>query len=87
MCVDYRPLNALTVKDQYDLPRIDIILASLLGLKWFSKFDMRKRYHYVGINEAHIHKSVFKCHYGTFEYLGMFFCQTNNGKTFQRVVC
>ena len=86
MCIDYRPLNALTIKDQYDLPRIDLLLAIMVGLVFFSKVDCRKRYHQVMVFEDHIYKTTFKAHSGTYECPGMPFGQTNSGKTFQRVV-
>ena len=79
MCIDYRPLNAFTVKDQYDLPKIDTTLASMVGKRFFSKFDLRKRYHQIKMYPAHIYKTTFKCHLGTFVYTGMAFGQTNSG--------
>ena len=68
------------------LPRIDVLLASMVGLVFFSKVDRRKRYHQVMVFEDHIYKTTFKAHIGTYECPGLPFGQTNSGKTFQRVV-
>jgi hypothetical protein len=49
MCVDYRPLNAVTIKNKYHLPRIDALFDQLAGAKMFSKTDLRSRYHQIKI--------------------------------------
>ena len=49
MCVDYRPLNAVTIKNKYHLPRIDTLFNQLAGAKVFSKIDLRSRYHQIKI--------------------------------------
>jgi len=60
MCIDYRALNKITVKNQYPLPRINEILDRLLHAKIFTKLDLRTRYHQVRIKEEDIPKTVFK---------------------------
>jgi hypothetical protein len=51
MCVDYRPLNAVTVKNKYPLPRIDLLFDQLIGAQVFSKIDLRLNYHQIKICE------------------------------------
>jgi len=58
-CVDYRPLNAVTRKDAYPLPRIDVCLDAMASARWFSTFDLRSAYHHVLINPADSDKTAF----------------------------
>jgi hypothetical protein len=77
MCVDYRPLNAVTIKNKYPLPRIDILFDHLSKSKVFSKIDLRSGYHHIKIRPQDIPKTVFSTRYGLYEYLVMSFGLTN----------
>jgi hypothetical protein len=77
MCVDYRPLNEVTIKNKYPLPRIDILFDQLIGARVFSKIDLRLGYHQICIRPEDIPKTAFTTRYGLFEYLVMSFSLTN----------
>jgi hypothetical protein len=77
MCVDYRPLNAVTVKNKYPLPRIDILFDQLSKAKVFSKIDLRSGYHQIKIRPEDVPKTTFSTRYGLYEYLVMSFGLTN----------
>ena len=77
MCVDYQPLNAVTIKNKYPLPQIDIVFDLLSKSKVFSKIDLRLGYHQIKIRPEDIPKTAFSTRYGLYEYLVMSFGLTN----------
>jgi hypothetical protein len=68
MCVDYRPLNEVSIKNKYPLPRIDTLFDQLTGARVFSKIDLRSGYHHIPIRPEDIPKTAFTTQYGLFEY-------------------
>jgi hypothetical protein len=77
LCVDYRPLNAVTIKNKYPLSCIDIPFDQLVGAQVFSKIDLRSGYHQIKIRAEDIPRTDFTTRYGRFEYLVMSFGLTN----------
>jgi hypothetical protein len=77
LCVDYRPLNAVTIKNKYHLPCIDILFDQLAGAQVFSKIDLHSGYHQIKICDEDILKTAFSMRYGLYEYLVMSFGLTN----------
>jgi hypothetical protein len=73
LCVDYRPLNAVTMKNKYPLPRIDILFDQLARAQVFSKIDLRSGYHQIKFRTEDIPKTAFTMRYGLYEYLVMLF--------------
>ena len=77
ICVDYRLLNAMTIKNKYPLPRIDILFDQLAKANVFSKIYLRPGYHQIKIRPEDIPKTAFSTRYGSYEYLVMSFGLTN----------
>src|SRR4051794_315727 len=77
MCVDYRPLNEVTIKNKYPLPRIDDLFDQLKGSRVFSKIDLRMGYYQLKIRKDDIPKTAFTTRYGLYEFTVMSFGLTN----------
>jgi hypothetical protein len=69
LCIDFRQMNKVTVKNKYPLPRIDDLFDQLKDAEIFSKIDLRSGYHQVSIKEEYINKTAFRTRYGHYEFI------------------
>ena len=86
MCVDYRALNNITIKNRFPIPCVEDLFDRLQGVVYFSRIDLKHGYHQIRIVPQDIHKMAFCTTFGLFEYLVMPFGLANAAPTFNRMM-
>jgi hypothetical protein len=86
LCVDYQPLNTVTIKNKYPLPRINILVGQLVGAKVFFKVDLHSGYHQIKICPEDVPNTVFSIRYGLYKYLVILFELTNASAHFMHLM-
>ena len=86
LCVDYRRLNAYTVKNKFPMPIVEELFEELYGAAWFTTLDLRSGFHQISVKPEDQYKTAFHTHHGHYEYLVMPYGLTGAPATFQSIM-